>query len=165
LNPAGFVHCLRGAGKLSENIPATNLIQTQSKIAFDAFKFGNHLADEIWEHRTSVEDENRYTGEVTGANMYGYHSQKEIDEFVSIADKQCITKENEYLAQFKKLRAKHAFDYLHRQQGLTEISEGNVYQRAEYAKILNYAPEELKLGTVAALNAAFAAGDNWRPQL
>jgi hypothetical protein len=137
----------------SPSISSNSFIQTQSKLEEDAKEFGTHLARELWEDRISPKMEDRYTREVTGANMYGYHKQSEIDSFASLSDNQCRKTFAIYWAKFEALRNSHAQCYL-KQQGLNSISEGNLNQKVVYAEIKAYEPYKLNVSTVAALEKA-----------
>jgi hypothetical protein len=59
-------------------------VSSRAGLESDATEYGNKLANDLFEHGEKNQ-EAIYTREVTGANMYGYHSQNDIDSFVEIA--------------------------------------------------------------------------------
>jgi hypothetical protein len=59
-------------------------VSSQAGLKEDATEYGEKLAQDLFEHGERNQ-EAIYTREVTGANMYGYHSQGDIDSFVAVA--------------------------------------------------------------------------------
>jgi hypothetical protein len=60
-------------------------VSSQAGLKEDATEYGEKLAQDLFEHGERNQ-EAIYTREVTGANMYGYHSQGDIDAFVAVAN-------------------------------------------------------------------------------
>jgi hypothetical protein len=59
-------------------------VSSQAGLKEDATEYGEKLAQDLFEHGEKKQ-EAIYTREVTGTNMYGYHSQGDIDAFVAVA--------------------------------------------------------------------------------
>ena len=63
---------------------ATTTVSSRADLQSDATEYGNKLARDLFSNGERNQ-EAIYTREVTGANMYGYHSQGDIDSFVAVA--------------------------------------------------------------------------------
>jgi hypothetical protein len=60
------------------------IVSSQADLKEDATEYGEKLAQDLFEHGERNQ-EAIYRREVTGANMYGYHSPSDIDAFVAVA--------------------------------------------------------------------------------
>src|SRR5690242_9122326 len=79
-------------------------VSTKADLESDATIYGNKLAQDLFE-RGERNQEAIYTREVTGANMYGYHSEYDIDAFVGIANHVAAAKGAELKANKLKAEA------------------------------------------------------------
>jgi hypothetical protein len=69
---------------LAAALTMATTVSSQAGLKEDATEYGEKLAQDLFEHGERNQ-EAIYTREVTGANLYGYHSQGDIDAFVAVA--------------------------------------------------------------------------------
>ena len=81
-------------------------VSSQADLKEDATEYGEKLAKDLFEHGEK-DQEAIYTRKVTGVNMYGYHSQNDIDSFVEIANHVAAAKGENLRRELKALEDKN----------------------------------------------------------